>query len=339
MSKMTITRNTGSNNLLDEVFEQESFARNSKLEICGQLALLWLKPSQNSHGTFMHLLALISKKFDWECFEPGSIPLIAVYFGSIYSYKELVFEQTQQNEADALVFGATTKEALESLITLIRALELENFIKLEFSETVIEKVLAILPLSGLLSYDNWIEPAPMQDDYETRDRRLEAIYGLYIKRPRDTVEADLFAASLQELDSLRLVLRTIARRQNKRSGSVEGVRRCWEFLRYARELLNARAVNEAGLVAVAALEELLIYTSGVSYDSAKRDRLIIGKIISLVERNKNLSCTQTKVLRDFASLRPRCAHAISTGPRAVENLAPEIDDLIEWLESYPEWLR
>lgn len=326
--------------LVEEVFEE---MHGPKKDIGAHLGthrvLVWLKPLRHDPMYLMRLVSGLSKRMDWESFEPGTSPVISVHAGSIYSFKEFAHHHTGLNEVDALVLGTSTQETLEGVISVVENLSLENLVKFEFSEEIIWRALLIIPLKGLLSFDTWIEPEPVNPEYEPIDQRHEANYGLQIKRPRDSVEGDLFSASLDESEALRLLLKIMSRKSQRETQQPCGVRRCWDLVRQARELEAFGAVNEAGVVAGAALEELLIPLTHLSHEEVRRDRLMLGKIISLVERHKKLHPTETAVLRGFAELRSDCAHAITTQARPDDDLVPAVRAFLDWLESYPDWLK
>ncbi len=332
--------NGNNKTLVEEVVETMMTLPNDIGTTIGQYRVLaWFSPLKNDPSYLMRMISMLSKRMDWEIFEPGTTPLIAVHAGSIYSYKEFAFQHTGLNEADAIVLGTSTKPALELMMSIIESLNLDHFVKFEQSEDAIAVAMHVLPLIGLLTCDTWIEPHTSTHDSESVDRKNELSYGLEVKRPRDSIEGDLFSATMDEPESLKVLLKIMARKPRRRPKSSDGIVRCWDILKYARELMNVGAVNEAGVVAVLAMEELLIPLTGLTHDHVKKERLMLGKIISLVERNKKLHPSQTALLREFGELRIQCAHAITSVARPDQNFSKEVNALIDCLESYPDWLK
>jgi hypothetical protein len=276
---------------------------------------------------------------DWEAFAPGTTPIVSIHSGAIYSFKEFTNQHAGMNEVYAFVLGTSTESALNYIVSLIESLDLGTLVKIENSDEIVAKALTIIPLRGLLCFGTWIEAEPANAELEPIDARHESNYHIEVRRPRDTVEGDLFRTALNEQEALRLVLRILARKSKGFVQRSDDVMRCWELLRYARELKQLGSVNEAGVIAGSALEELLISRTSISRREIRRDRLPLAKIISIVEKQRRLHPSQTAVLRSFAELRSACSHAITCGSRPDEDYSEEVDSFIDWLESYPEWLR
>lgn len=326
--------------LVEEVFESmHGPKKDIGAHLCKYRILMWFKPLKHDPYYLMRLVSDFAKNMDWEAFEPGTTPVISIHAGSIYSFKEFAHQNTGIREVDGVVLGSSTEAGLEAVISIVQSMGLDNLVKMDLSEEVIWKAMLILPLKGLLSFDTWVEPEPFDPEYEPIDERHESEYGVEVRRPRDAVEGDLFSAALDESEALRLLLKIMSRKSERKARQPEGQLRCWDLLRYARELQAFGAVNEAGVVAGAALQELLLPLSHLSHEDMRRDRLMFGKVISLVERHKKLHPSETAILREFAELRSTCAHAITTQARPDDDLAPQVDAFINWLESYPDWLK
>lgn len=326
--------------LVEEVFESmHGPKKDIGAQLCKHRILIWFRPLKKDPSFLMRLVSELTRKMDWDAFEPGTTPVISIHAGSIYSFKEFAHQNTGIREVDAVVLGSTTESGLESVIAIVQSMNLDNLVKMDLSEDVIWKAMLILPLKGLLSYDSWLEPEPLDPEYEPIDQRHESEYGFEVRRPRDSVESDLLSASLDEVEALRLLVRIMSRKSERKARQPAGELRCWDLLRYARELQEFGSVKEAGVVAGAALEELLIPLSQLTHEEVRRDRIMFGKIISLVERHKKLHPNETAILREFAEMRSACAHAINTQARPDDNLAPQVDSFINWLETYPDWLK
>jgi hypothetical protein len=287
----------------------------------------------------MRLVSGLSRDLDWESFDSGITPLVSIHCGAIYSFKQFAHQHAGISEADAVVLGAPTLAALDNVVTILEHMGLQTLIKIEFDEDAIAKAMLVLPLRGMLTYNLWIEPYPSDPEYEKIDECHELNYGIEVKRPRDCVEAELFSSAPSEADALQVLLKIVSRKPSKFQIHSNGVVRCWDFLQHARELQKYGAIHEAGVVAGKALEELLIPLTQLNHDDIKRDRLVLGKIISIVERQKKLHPSQTAILRGFAELRSDCAHAIISQPRPDHNLESEVDNFLNWLESYADWLK
>lgn len=300
--------------------------------------LVWFRPL-SSGSLLMNIVSALSKRVDWEAFEPGTTPIISVHSGAIYSFKDFTHQHAGINEVYAFVFSTSTESALKSIMSIIESLQIETLVKMETSKEIVLKAETIIPLRGLLCFENWIEAEPINSEYEPIDARHETNYIIDVKRPRDSVEADLFNTPLDEREGLRLLLRILGRKRKGFVQQSDDVMRCWELLRCARNLQVLGEVDEAGVIAGSALEELLISRSGVSRRELRRDRVSLAKIISIVEKQKRLQPSQTEILRKFAELRAHCARAISCGSKADEDYTEPVGAFIDWLESYPEWLR
>lgn len=302
--------------------------------------LLWFNPLRNDPSCFYRIISALSRRMEWESFEPGTTPVISIHYGSIYSFKEFARQHAGANEADAMVIGSSTQAAQEAIIEVIQGMNLEKLIKIDTACATIALAMRLLPFSGLLTYDTWIESqAAENSELELIDRRHEAVYGLEIKRPHDSIESDLFSAPLSEADALKLLLKVMARKSRKHARQTDGILRCWDLLKYARELQNFGSTNDAAMVAVTALEELLIPLTGIPYEVIKRDRVTLGKIISIVEKTKKLHPSQTHKLREFGELRTHAAHAINNNHRSDQAFKNEVDSFLDWLEAYPDFLK
>ena len=332
----------GRKTLIEEVFSSMSPEEKDIGAFLGpHRLLLWFSSLRNEPSCFYRIISGLSRKMEWESFEPGTTPVIAVHFGSIYSFKEFARQHAGTNEADAMIIGSSTEAALQMVTNIVQEMNLERLLKFEFSTEVIGRAMRLLPFSGLLTFDTWIEAqAAESSEIDLIDRRHEAVYGLEIKRPRDSIESDLFMAPLSESESLRLFLKILARKSRRNGRQSDGILRCWDLLKYARELQSFGAVNEAALVAVTAMEELLIPLTGIPYEVVKRDRVSLGKIISIVEKNKKLTSHQTHQLRELGDMRIHCAHAYTTAShRSEQQFRNQVSEFLDWLESYPDFLK